>query len=282
MKKVVTLGATGMLGSALYDVLQHRYALTLVVRDTRKLELLERAYGGVAAHSALEIDASRFGEPGYYANFLANIGDVDYIVNAIGITASLAEKNPEQTYFINGELPHILAETFGPKMIHIATDGVYDGKEGPYDETSEKSPIGIYAESKSRGEPISCLTLRTSIIGRELEGKTGLLEWFLRQGGKSVTGYRKHLWNGITAKEFAHICDRIMSDPDRFPHQGIRHVFSTTVSKYDMLIAFREKYEIDCEIVPDDTTALDRTLSTIYSMNTDLAIPSFTEMLAKL
>ena len=282
MKKVAILGATGMLGSALYDVLRHQYTLTLVVRNTQKLNLLESTYGGVAAHRALEIDATRFGDPEYYADFLASVGDVDYIVNAIGITASLAEKDPPKTYFINGELPHILAGTFGPKMIHIATDGVYDGKEGPYDETSEKSPAGIYAESKSRGEPVSCLTLRTSIIGRELEGATSLLEWFLRQDGKSIAGYRKHLWNGITAKEFAHVCDRIMSNPGRFPRQGIRHVFSETVSKYDMLMAFREKFKVDCEIVPDDTKTLNRTLSTVYSMNTDLAIPSFTGMLAQL
>jgi len=282
MKKVLILGATGMLGSALYDVLHDRYALTLAVRDMRKLDLLERAHGGTAVHSSLAFDAMRCSDSNYYADFLSRVGRVEYVVNAIGITASLAEKDSTQTYFINGELPHILATTFGSKMIHIATDGVYDGKKGAYDETSQKSPIGIYAESKSRGEPTTCLTLRTSIIGRELERKTGLLEWFLRQDGKSITGYPKHFWNGITAKEFARVCDRIMSNPDRFPRQGIRHIFSTTVSKYEMLVAFREKFAVDCEITQDDTTAVDRTLSTIYPMNADLAIPSFTEMLAQL
>jgi dTDP-4-dehydrorhamnose reductase len=282
MKKVLILGATGMLGSALYDVLQHRYELLLGIRDISKLDLLERTYGGTARHCALELDATRFVDPDYYRDLLAQIGSVDHVVNAIGITASLAEKDTQQTYFINGNLPHILAETFGSKMIHIATDGVYDGKKGPYDESSEKSPVGVYAESKSRGEPATCLTLRTSIIGRELERKEGLLEWLLRQGGTNVTGYRKHLWNGITAKEFAHVCDRIMLDPGRFPDSGVYHIFSTTVSKYDMLVAFREKFHIDCEIIPDDAQALDRTLSTIYSLNNDLNIPSFAEMLAQI
>lgn len=269
-----------MLGSAVYGVLKDKYELTLTVRSKEKIALLNSAYGGTDKHRVIEFDARNDGE--YLRGFFDTVKDVDFAVNAIGITQPFAANDPALTYFINGELPHILAKTFGPKMIHIATDGVYDGKKGPYDETSEKSPVGIYAESKSRGEPTGCLTLRTSIIGRELEGAAGLLEWFLRQDGKSISGYRKHLWNGITTKEFAHVCDRIMSDPKRFPDHGIYHIFSTTVSKYDMLIAFREKFNINCEIVPDDTKALNRTLSTVYSVNTDLAIPMFTEMLAQL
>ena len=282
MRKVLILGTTGMLGSALYDVLHDRYALTLAVRDMRKLELLERAYGGTAVHRSIEFDAMRCSNSDYYADFLSRVGAVEYVVNAIGITASLAEKDPAQTYFINGELPHILATTFGSKMIHIATDGVYDGKKGAYDETAHKSPIGIYAESKSRGEPTNCLTLRTSIIGRELEGKTGLLEWFLQQEGMGIKGFRKHLWNGVTTREFARVCDHIMSEPGRFPRSGLYHIFSTTISKYDMLVAFREKFKVECEIIPDDTSTCNRTLSTIHSFNADLAIPSFEKMLATL
>jgi len=280
MKRVLILGATGMLGSALYDVLRSTYSLILAVRDTKKIDLLQHAYGGTKEHRTIEIEALRCREKEYYARFLHDVGTIDYVINGIGITAPFAQSNPEHTYFINGKLPHILADTFGSKMIHIATDGVYDGKKGAYDETAHKSPIGIYAESKSRGEPTDCLTLRTSIIGRELERKTGLLEWFLRQEGKRITGYRKHLWNGITAKEFARVCDRIMSEPDRFPRSGLYHIFSTTISKYDMLVAFREKFNVECEIIPDDTSACNRTLSTIHSFNADLAIPSFEKMLA--
>lgn len=282
MKRVLILGATGMLGSALYDVLRHHYALTLAVRDLRKLDLLERAYGGTSTHHAVEFDASRSRDAAYFKNLLADVGSVEYVINAIGITARHAEQDPETAFFINGEFPHILADTYGSKMIHIATNGVYDGNNGSYDESSPKSPCGIYAESKSRGEPSTCLTLRTSIIGRELEGKTSLLEWFLEQSGKRITGYRRHLWNGITTREFAHVCNRIMSNPARFPRTGIFHIFSTTVTKYDMLLAFREKFRVDCEIIPDDAHILDQTLATIHSLNADLEIPSFEKMLSEL
>lgn len=282
MQRVLILGATGLLGSALYDVLRHRYALILSMRDVRKLALLEHAYGGTAIHQAVEFDAKRSNDASYYDAFLETAGSVDYVINAIGITARYAVKDPASAFLINGDLPHILANTFGATLIHIASNGVYDGKNGPYDETSPQSPIGVYAESKSRGEPKTCLTLRTSIIGRELETRTSFLEWFLQQKDKSIKGYRDHRWNGITAREYARICDRIMSQAVHVPSTGIYHIFSTTLSKYDMLLAFRDQYNIDCEIVADDSQTLNQTLSTVYQLNSDLHIPPFMEMLTEL
>ncbi len=282
MQRVLILGATGLLGSALYDVLRHRYSLTLAMRDVGNIALLEHAYGGTNAHDTIAFDANYITDKSYYDAFLETVGAVDYVINAIGITARYAEKNPASAFLINGDLPHVLANTFGPRLIHIATNGVYDGTKGPYAESSPQSPIGVYAESKSRGEPKTCLTLRTSIIGRELEGNTSFLEWFLQQKEKSIKGYRGHLWNGITAREFANVCDRIMSHAVPAPMTGIYHIFSTTLSKYDMLLAFRDQYNIDCEIVPDDSQVLDQTLATVHQLNHDLHIPSFTEMLTDL
>ena len=280
MKKVLILGATGMLGSAVYGVLKDKYELTLTVRSKEKIALLQSAYGGTDKHHVIEFDARNDGE--YLRGFFDTVQDVDFAVNAVGITQPFAATDPALTYFINGDLPHLLAKTFGPRLIHIATDGVYDGKNGPYDETSEKSPAGVYAESKSRGEPDGCLTLRTSIIGREIESKTGLLEWFLRQNGATVKGFTHHFWNGITTIEFGNICDKLISDPKLRPSAGIYHIFSSTVSKYDMLCAFKEKLGVNCEIIPESGSVVNRTLATIHTLNADLEIPSFEKMLAQL
>src|SRR3989344_1155135 len=280
MKKVLILGATGMLGSAVYGVLKDKYELALTVRSKEKIALLNSAYGGTDKHHVIEFDARNDGE--YLRGVFDTVKDVDFAVNAIGITQPFATSDPALTYFINGELPHLLAETFGTRLVHIATDGVYDGTEGPYDETAHKSPIGIYAESKSRGEPTNCLTLRTSIIGRELEGKTGLLEWFLQQNGTTVKGFTHHFWNGITAKEFGNVCDKLISDPKLYPGAGVYHIFSSTVSKYDMLCAFKEKFGVNCKIVPESGSVINRTLATIHTLNADLGIPSFEKMLAQL
>jgi len=292
MKKVLLLGATGMLGSAVYDVLKGKYNLILSVRNKDKINLLDKAYGGVKKHRVVEFDVSflhqefveKKGFPSnYLSDFLKEIGEVDYVINSVGITIPFSLENQTLTFFINSALPHILANIFGEKLIHITTDCVFNGKEGfPYNENSPKTPVDIYGLSKSLGEPTNCLTIRTSIIGRELEGFTGLLEWFFQQEGKEITGFAEHYWNGITTKQFGKICDEIMSNPDKYPKTGLYHVFSTTVSKYEMLLKFKEKFKINCTIREDHENKLNRTLSTIYDFNKKLNIPSFDEMLKEL
>lgn len=289
MKRILILGATGMLGSAVYGVLKDKYELALAVRSKNKIGILDRAHGGLSKHKVVEFDAARLyqnfldkkGYPGeYLKNFLSEVGRVDYAVNAIGVTIPFSLGNQALTFFVNSALPHVLAGELKEKLIHITTDCVYDGKEGfPYDENSRKTPVDLYGLSKSLGEPLNCLTLRTSIIGRELGGFTGLLEWFLKQEKKTVTGFANHFWNGVTTKEFGKICDRIISTPESFPKTGLYHVFSNPVSKYDMLRKFKDKYGIDCEIKKDEEQRLNRTLSTVHDLAAKLAIPPFDEMI---
>jgi len=247
-----------MLGHAVWSVLAERYDVSASTRKTLDV-------GDNEAIAAIQKIESRF----------------DWVINAIGITIPFSKQNPRNTYFVNGVFPHILCSIFGKRLIHITTDCVYSGTEGfPYNEESEKSPQDIYGLSKSMGESKNCITLRTSIIGRELGGFTGLLEWFLYQKGKTVKGFTEHYWNGITTRQFGKICGQIIEANDVPP--GIYHVFSTTLSKYQMLCAFKEKYKVNCTIVPDGQSKLNRTLTTVKYLNRWLEIPSFEKMLEEL
>jgi dTDP-4-dehydrorhamnose reductase len=292
MKRILLVGATGMLGSAVYDVLKDKYELVLAVRNPSKIALLERTYGETARHRVVIFDAAALygdyvakqGDSGpAVSKFHREVGDVDHVINAAGVTIPFALKDPALTFFVNGALPHVLTRLFGERLIHITTDCVYSGADGfPYDELAAKSPVDVYGLSKSLGEPTECLTIRTSIIGRELDGFTGLIEWFLQQRGNTITGFAEHYWNGITTKQYGEVCDLIMSCPGRFPRHGLYHVFSTVVSKYQMLLALQRKYQIDCVIQADTEKKLNRTLSTNKELNALLRIPSFEEMLAAL
>lgn len=271
MKKVLVLGGSGMLGHAVAEVLN---LLGHDVKVThRTIFDAEQLYADYARR-----------DPGRHISNLLELGkDRDFVINAIGVTIPHSLKNPALTFFINGALPHILAKAFPGKLIHITTDCVYSGTDGgaPYDERSSKSPVDIYGLSKSLGEPYSCLTLRTSIIGREVHGYTGLLEWFLQQKGKTVNGFTNHFWNGITTYEFANVCDKLMHLPS-FP-QGVYHVFGDKVSKYEMLVAFRSHFGVDCAITPVDAPqAVDRSLTTLSALNHSLMIPSFYDMVEQI
>lgn len=294
-KKVAIIAPTGMLGSMVYNVLKDKYDLVLVYRDKGKITKLNKAYGGLSRHRKIQLDFNDV-----YKEFLVGFGDrsispsleklvkkigkVSAVINCAGLTKPNILKDPANTFFINSTLPHLLANIYKDRLIQITTDCVFDGVRGaPYDEKSPHHPNDLYGLSKGLGEPgDKSLVLRTSIIGPEIDGLYLLIEWFKKQTGKVSRGFSNHLWNGVTTKEFAKICDKIISKRKTFPKNGIFHVFSTVVSKYEMLNAFKDKYKVDSEIIRDPNPKANRTLATIYPLNKRLKILPFERMLEEL
>jgi len=294
-KKVAIIAPTGMLGSGVYNILKDKYDLVLVYRDEEKIKKLDEVYDSVNIHKLIKFDLrevykdylSGFGDKtnsSKLQKLFKEIGEIDTLINCAGIINVYAAKDPAFTFFLNGAFPHLLSENYNNKLIQITTDCAFNGIEGyPYDENTLKSPSDIYGLSKILGEPKDkSLVLRTSIIGPEIAGHVSLLDWFRQQEGKTVNGFANHFWNGITTKQFGKICDEIMTNPEKYPQIGLYHIFSTIVSKYEMLLKFKEKYKIDCQIKKDEKQELNRTLSTIYDFNEKLNIPSFDEMLKEL
>ena len=295
MKTVAIIAPTGMLGSAVYAQLKDYYKLVLVLRDPKKLEELDRHYGGVSTHQSVVIDSDAIYQDylhGFHTAVVSSsvkklldaIGPVDAVINCAGITNRYSAQKPLEAMFIIGALPHIFSYHYGSKLIHITTDCVYDGIKGaPYDETSPPNPTDIYGISKLLGEPKDhSLVFRTSIIGPEISGFVSLLEWVKQQEGKTIKGFTNHLWNGITTKEFGNICDKIISNRDAFPKSGLFHIFSNDVTKYEMVMKIKEKFGVNVNIGPEESSPIDRRLGSIHDLCKKLKIPSFVEMVQQL
>ncbi len=88
---------------------------------------------------------------------------------------------------------------------------VYDGKKGNYKEDNITNSKDEYGLSKALGEVYSdnCITLRTSIIGHELNQSNGLLEWFLKQ--KKVYGFKKAFFSGLTTLELSKVIEKLLN-----------------------------------------------------------------------
>lgn len=295
MKTVAIIAPTGMLGSAVYAQLKDHYNLILVLRDIKKLELLDKYYGCVSLHQSVIIDSDSIFQDylkGFHTvavspsvkKLLDAIGPVDAAINCAGVTNRYSAQKPLEAIFVNGALPHIFSYHYGPKLIHITTDCVYDGIKGaPYDETSPPNPTDIYGISKMLGEPRQhSLVFRTSIIGLEISGFVSLLEWVKQQEGKTIKGFTNHFWNGITTKEFGNICDKIISNRDAFPKSGLFHIFSNEVTKYEMVTKLKEKYGVNVNIEPAESNHIDRRLKSIHDICKKLQIPTFNEMIERL
>src|SRR5579862_5582176 len=135
----------------------------------------------------------------------------DVIVNCIGVVKQrAAAKVAIPSIRINALLPHELAELCAEwhgRLIHFSTDCVFSGRRGNYREDDPPDADDLYGRSKFLGEVAApnTITLRTSIIGRELTGHIALLDWFLAHKGTSVRGFRRVIYSGITTNEMADV-----------------------------------------------------------------------------
>ena len=211
----------------------------------------------------------------------------DAIVNATGIVKQRAESaHSIPSIEINSLFPHrvaVMCQEIGARFIHMSTDCVFSGRKGHYMENDTPDAEDLYGRSKLLGEvsDAPCITLRTSIIGRELYRKTGLLEWFLAQSGHEIKGYRRAIFSGFTTLEMARVIDRVLTSPD--PAHGLFHVSSTPINKYDLLMMIRKRMKLQIAIEPDDLYACDRSLnSSVFRSTFAYAPPSWEAMIDEL
>ena len=187
---------------------------------------------------------------------------------------------------INSLLPHRITrvlESFGGRLIHISTDCVFSGRRGNYTEEDEPDPVDLYGRSKALGEVIAdnAVTIRTSMIGRELRNHHGLLDWFLAQRTMNVRGFRHAMWSGVTTLHLAEIIDRIIHDHRNLT--GLHQVSSGRTSKFDLLRLLGEAYGRDVEISPDDAFHCDRSLvGTRFENATGYRCPPLQELIVSM
>jgi dTDP-4-dehydrorhamnose reductase len=257
--RLAVLGVSGMLGNAAFRMLSARYPGNVygttrsnIAPDNFEPDLRSQIVTGINVE--------------HYDALVDFVGETrpDVLINCIGIVKQLASANdPLVAIPINSLFPHRLArlsDLIGARVIHVSTDCVFTGRKGNYVESDTPDAEDLYGRSKLLGEidyP-NAVTLRTSIIGREIATRNGLVEWFLAQSGR-VRGYRRAIFSGLTTHELVRvIADRIVARRDL---RGVYHVSVDPISKFDLLTIVKETYGTDTEIEPDDSVAIDRSLN---------------------
>jgi dTDP-4-dehydrorhamnose reductase len=188
----------------------------------------------------------------------------DLVANAVGVIKQLdAAKDPVAAIAVNALLPHRLASLCakaGARLIHFSTDCVFSGRRGPYTEDSPPDAEDLYGRSKLLGEVTGrgCLTIRGSIIGRELRGGLGLIEWFMAQRGGRAAGYAGALYSGVTTTVMGDLVGELAVE---FPDlDGLWHVASDAISKYDLLALVNHHYALGIALARDQSVVIDRRL----------------------
>ena len=257
--RILVLGATGMLGSAVLKVLSddHRFDVWGSARDSSKISFLPTKNAEKVVTGINVLDSDNLA-------FIFKKLQPDVVINCIGLIKQVSDAdNPLVALPINSLLPHRIAdlcELSHSRLIHISTDCVFSGKKGHYCENDPSDAEDLYGKSKHIGEVSDrkhAITLRTSIIGHELHSQYALLEWFLSQE-RFVYGYSKAIFSGVPTNELARIIKEYVL-PKKELH-GLYHVSADPISKFDLLKIIAKQYGKDIEIIEDSKVVVDRSL----------------------
>lgn len=267
MSKVVVLGASGMLGSMVLDVLSSDGACE-VAGTVRSGDLADACQAKVpdADWRVFDVREDDIG-------LRRALRGAEWVVNAIGLTKPYIHDNDpaevEAAMRVNAAFPYRLAReaaAVGARVVQIATDCVYSGASGRYVESSAHDALDVYGKTKSLGESRlpNVNLLRCSIIGPEPRTHAFLLEWLRRQPKEAtVSGYVDHFWNGVTTLTFARLCAAFACGAAVPP--ALQHIIPAgDVTKADLLEDIARAYGRDDIRIErmDAPSRVDRTLRT--------------------
>jgi dTDP-4-dehydrorhamnose reductase len=261
--RILVFGGNGMLGHKLVQRLGERFEVWSTVREPfAKVE----PYGLFDVGRTVDnVEVKNIDE----VRRAIESSQPDVVINAIGVIKQAAgESDATHLFAVNSVFPKHLAALsgqYGFRLISISTDCVFSGDRGNYAESDFTDARDLYGVSKFLGEVTegNCLTLRTSIIGRELGTKHSIVEWFLSNRGGQVKGFTNAIYTGFPTIVFADILAEIIENHADL--RGLFHVSSDPISKFDLLGLLNSHFGAQVAIEPSNDYAIDRSLdSTLF------------------
>jgi dTDP-4-dehydrorhamnose reductase len=276
--RVLVLGANGMLGHKLVQRLAEGVEVWGTVRsDALSGDLVQwlgssRLLTRISAQSVESLVHA------------LRLSRADAVVNCIGIVKQRESLEDIQgTVATNSLFPHQLAQLCalgGARLVHLSTDCVFSGRKGKYVETDSPDPGDLYGRTKLLGEVTGsgCLTIRTSMVGWQLSRSTGLLEWLATQRNARVTGFRRVTFSGLSTSALSDVLAALLDDGPGL--EGIYHVSSEPINKYELLSRIVDAMGWPTEVIPVDEPVCDRSLdSEAFRARTGWNPPAWDQMI---
>lgn len=272
---ILVLGATGLLGNAMLRSMSKLAGarVTGSIRHEKARALFSPEY---AAQLAVIENAE---DPAALARLFDAVAP-DVVINCIAVGRP-APADPLRSIQVYSVLPQRLAHLCrraGARFVQISSDGVFSGKRGSYREDDMPDADDIYGISKLLGETTEphAITLRTSMIGHELQSGSGLLEWFLAQRGQCRC-YTRAIFSGFPTIVLADVIrDVVLPRPDL---SGVYHLATKPISKFVLLQLVAKRYGKAIELIADDRDNPDRSLvANRFSKATGYIAPDWPEL----
>lgn len=272
----LVLGATGLLGNAVFRVMSatcNAPVYGTVRREASRMHFIPCLRNKLVFCRDLE---SQNGLEALFSTVKPKV-----VVNCVAVGRP-APDDPMRSISVYSVLPHWLShycKMSGARLIQISSDGVFTGDRGLYRETDLPDSVELYGIAKFLGEVKEphAVTIRTSVLGHELEGGRGLLEWFLSQGG-TCQCYTRVVFSGLPAIELARVIRDFVVPNDAL--SGVYHVASKPISKFNLLSLVAQRYGKSITMVPDDSVVIDRSLAAdLFWQATGYVPPTWPELI---
>ena len=245
MPRLLITGASGLLGANLV-LAAHEEHEVIAVYHRHPIEL-----EGVQSVSADLCQPGR-------AKELLNRFQPDWVIHCAADTSlDELESDPERAFRVNRDMAANVAENaheIEAKMVHISTDAVFDGREGPYREGDPTEPVNVYGKSKLAGEQAvqavypEALIIRTNIFGWNAQPKTSLAEWFINNltQGIPCKGFVDVYFNPLLVNQLWIIINSLM----RLDLCGVFHLGSDQcISKYEFGVQLAGSFDLNKELI---------------------------------
>ena len=258
--RILVTGANGLLGQMVVRLCAGREGVTLLATAKGEERIGAPLKANNVDYRTLDITSKQDWEKAL-DDFCP-----DSVLHAAAMTqVDDCEAQPELCHTLNVDAVDrgaTACEARGVHFVLLSTDFVFDGQEGPYDETAVPAPLSVYGRSKWEAEKrVQRLTspwaiVRTVLVIGSVPGlsRSNIVLWAvdaLRQG-KTITVVQDQWRSPTWAEDLARGCLAVSEKKAT----GIYHISGPEVlSVYDFVLRIAAVFGLDPSLVTPISTA---------------------------
>ena len=247
-RRIVIIGANGMLGQRLFEFYSALNDVELLAASVENKFVFD-------SQNYIQADISDRNE----VKKIIYDFCPDFIINAAAFTnVDKSESDREQAWKINVKGVEYLAETarvLDSHLIHISSDYIFDGKNGPYSENDIPNPLGYYGRTKLASENVLKISgtkntiLRTNVLyGTAKYSRPDFVKWVVDsvRSGKEIKIVDDQYNNPTFIDDLVQAINKIIE----LRKEGIYNIGGSEIlSRYDFTMIIADYFKLDKSLI---------------------------------
>jgi dTDP-4-dehydrorhamnose reductase len=253
-KRILVIGSNGMLGQRLCGFYSKQPKVELLCTSME-----DQSYLPGLQYSKINIIEKN------EVKHIINDFYPDTIINAAAYTnVDKSESERELAWNVNSAAVEYLAQSakaFDSHLIHISSDYIFDGKNGPYSENDKPNPIGYYGRTKLAGENalktsgVKFTIIRTNVLyGIAKYGRPDFVKWFVEslKIGRQVSIVNDQINNPTFIDDLVFAINRIAD----YKKYGVYNIGGLEfLSRYEFAIRIAGFFKLNIKLVNEIQTS---------------------------